>query len=331
MICLIVLMLLLFVINLFVGSVDIPVAEVVALFMGQSSAEEVALIVLHSRLPEAVVALLSGGGLAVAGLVMQTLFSNPLADSSLLGVNAGASLGVAVAMLVCGGSFSIGEVLLMGRWFVLVAAFVGAMLVMLLLMMSAQVMRGTLQLLITGVMISFAISAVIAILSFFASAQGVQTYVVWGLGTFSGIPLANLPLLSASVVLGVGGIYMLSKHLNALMLGDAYAQNLGVRIVFVRTSLLFWVGIVVAAVTAFCGPIGFIGLAVPYGVRLLFRTGNHRKLIPACFLGGSCLALCCNVLARSVSDYSVLPINTLTPLFGVPVVLMLLRSGREYS
>lgn len=324
----VILMALLFALNLFVGTTSVPVADTVSALLGLPSTDEAALVVLHSRLPEAVVALFAGGGLAVAGLVMQTLFANPLADPSLLGVNAGASLGVAIAMLLFGGSVAAAGVVVSGRLLMLVAAFAGAFAVMLVLMFCARLMRGRLQLLVTGVMLSFVISAVIAILSFFASAQGVQTFVVWGLGTFSGIPAAQLPLLVAGVAVGVAGILLLAKPLNALLLGEAYAQNLGVSVASVRAALLVFAGLLSAVITAFCGPISFVGLAVPHGVYALCRTVDHRRLVPMCFLGGSCVALCCNALARTVSDYSVLPVNTLTPLFGVPVVMALLLRGR---
>ncbi len=328
MIYLIILAALLFVVNLFLGSVALPAADVFSVLIGQSSAEEVALIVLHSRLPEAVVALLAGGGLAVSGLVMQTLFSNSLADPSLLGVNAGASLGVAVAVMLLGGSSAAVGVALSGRGLMLAAAFVGAMVVIGLLVLCARVMPGRLQLLVAGVMLSFVVSAVIGVLSFFASASGVQTFVVWGLGTFSGIPLASVSWLAVGVLVGVVAICLMAKSLNALLLGEDYAQNLGISARWVSLWCLVWVGLLSATVTAFCGPIGFVGLAVPHAVRMLFRTARHQRLAPACFWGGACVALCCNVLARIVSDYSVLPINTITPLFGVPVVLALLMRQR---
>lgn len=320
--------LLLMVLNLFVGAADISCVEVLQTLMGHAPTYEAELIVLHARLPEVVVALLAGGALSLSGLVMQTVFANPLADPSLLGVNAGASLGVAVAVLLLGGSLTAGTLYLGGRLLILLSAFVGALLVIGLLTIASTFMKGRLQLLVAGVMLSFVISSFISILSFFASAQGVQTYVVWGLGTFSNVRLEQLLLFALPLLVGSLGVLFLFKSLNALLLGEVYALNLGIRVVRVRTVLLLLVGLLTAVVTAFCGPISFIGLAVPHAVRFFVNTSNHRRLLPLCFLGGSIVALLCNILARSVSDYSVLPVNTLTPLIGVPVVLLLLLRRR---
>ena len=328
MIRLLIFTLVLLIVNLFVGNIDIPFLDVVATLMGDAPSADVELIVLQSRLPEALVALFAGGALAISGLVMQTIFSNPLADPSLLGVNAGASLGVAIAVLLLGGSFSTGMVHLSGRLLILTAAFLGAMLVIALLTLCSHILQGRLQLLVTGVMLSFMIAATISILNFFAAAQSVQTFVVWGLGSFSGINIDFLPIFVSSIVIGTIGLLLHAKSLNALLLGEDYARNLGIHVQRSRTLLLALVGFLTAVITAFCGPISFIGLAVPHALRFFFHTANHRILLPACFLGGSCVALFCNLLARSVSDYSVLPVNTLTPLIGVPVVLFILLRRR---
>ncbi|MBR4296895.1 MAG: iron ABC transporter permease [Bacteroidaceae bacterium] len=318
------LLLLLAIANLFFGSVSIPATEVIDALTGAEVSESVRLIVCQCRLPELVVAILAGGALAVSGLVMQTVFSNPLADPSLLGVNSGASLGVAIAILFCGGALTIGDLALSGYLLVLLCAFLGAVAVIVVLTLCSALMRSRLHLLVTGVMFSFVLSSLISILNFFAGAEGIRSYVVWGMGTFTSVSLERLPLLAIAVFGGVIGVFLMVKPLNAFLLGASYARNLGIRVGLSRTLLLGFVGLLTAVVTAFCGPISFIGLAVPHAVRWMYRTSNHRRLLPACFLGGAIVALACNLLAHVATDSGVLPINTLTPLLGVPIVLLLL-------
>jgi iron complex transport system permease protein len=317
-------LLILVIANLFFGSVSNPATEVLDALMGAEAPETVSMIVCHSRLPEMIVAILAGGALAVSGLVMQTMFSNPLADPSLLGVNSGASLGVAVALLLCGGSFAVGDLAVSGYVFVLIAAFLGAVAVIIVLTLCSVLLRSRLHLLVAGVMFSFVLSSLISILNFFAGAEGIRSYVMWGMGSFSSVSLERLPMFAIVVFCGFIGVFLMLKPLNAFLLGEAYARNLGVRIGLARTLLLGLVGLLTAVVTAFCGPISFIGLAVPHAVRWMYRTTNHRRLLPACFLGGAIVALACNLLAHTVTHSGVLPINTLTPLLGVPIVLLLL-------
>lgn len=324
---LLILLLLLAVANLFFGSVNLPATEVMAVLLGNESGEAARIIVCESRIPELVVAILAGGALAAAGLVMQTVFSNPLADPSLLGVNAGASLGVAIAILCFGGALTTEALALSGYLLILLCAFFGAVAVIVVLTLCSALMRSRLHLLVTGVMFSFILSSIIAILNFFAGAEGIRSYVVWGMGTFSAVGSERLPLFAIAILGGFIGLFLLLKPLNAFLLGETYAANLGVRVTLSRTLLLGLVGLLTAVVTAFCGPVSFIGLAVPHAIRWMFRTSNHRSLLPCCFLGGAIVALACNLLARTVTEAGVLPINTLTPLLGVPIVLLLLWRG----
>lgn len=324
---LLILLLLLAVANLFFGSVNLPATEVMAVLLGNESGEAARIIVCESRIPELVVAILAGGALAAAGLVMQTVFSNPLADPSLLGVNAGASLGVAIAILCFGGALTTEALALSGYLLILLCAFFGAVAVIVVLTLCSALMRSRLHLLVTGVMFSFILSSIIAILNFFAGAEGIRSYVVWGMGTFSAVGSERLPLFAIAILGGFIGLFLLLKPLNAFLLGETYAANLGVRVTLSRTLLLGLVGLLTAVVTAFCGPVSFIGLAVPHAIRWMFHTSNHRRLLPCCFLGGAIVALACNLLARTVTEAGVLPINTLTPLLGVPIVLLLLWRG----
>ena len=313
--------------SLLVGSVHISPAEVWAALMG-SSDETVRYIVTESRLPQMCTALLAGAALGVSGLVMQTLFSNPLADPSLLGVNSGASLGAAIALLAFGGSFALGGAALSGVLFTVGAAFVGACAVIALIALCSRWLTSNLSLLVAGVMLSFIISSVISLLSFYATSEGVRSFVVWGLGDFSGVSSSRLWLMSILVIVPVWGVRLCATSMNALLLGADYATNLGVNVKRVRTLLLVVTGLLTAVVTALCGPISFIGLAVPHVSRMLLRTADHRKLLPAVFVMGADVALLSLILSHLPGETGTLPIAAITPLLGAPVVLYILVKRR---
>lgn len=313
--------------SLLVGSVHISPAEVWAALMGNSN-ETVRYIVTESRLPQMCTALLAGAALGVSGLVMQTLFSNPLADPSLLGVNSGASLGAAIALLAFGGSFALGGAALSGVLFTVGAAFVGACAVIALIALCSRWITSNLSLLVAGVMLSFIISSVISLLSFYATSEGVRSFVVWGLGDFSGVSSSRLWLMSILVIVPVCGVHLCATSMNALLLGADYATNLGVNVKRVRTLLLILTGLLTAVVTALCGPISFIGLAVPHVSRMLLRTADHRKLLPAVFVMGADVALLSLILSHLPGEAGTLPIATITPLLGAPVVLYILVKRR---
>lgn len=313
--------------SLLVGSVHISPAEVWAALMG-SSDETVRYIVTESRLPQMCTALLAGAALGVSGLVMQTLFSNPLADPSLLGVNSGASLGAAIALLAFGGSFALGGAALSGVLFTVGAAFVGACAVIALIALCSRWLTSNLSLLVAGVMLSFIISSIISLLSFYATSEGVRSFVVWGLGDFSGVSSSRLWLMSILVIVPVWGVRLCATSMNALLLGADYATNLGVNVKRVRTLLLILTGLLTAVVTALCGPISFIGLAVPHVSRMLLRTADHRKLLPAVFVMGADVALLSLILSHLPGEAGTLPIAAITPLLGAPVVLYILVKRR---
>ncbi len=315
---------------LFTGSAELPVGEVCrALYTGGAENTPAAYIVMQVRLPLLLAALFSGCALAASGLVMQTVFANPLADPSLLGVNSGAGLGAAVVMLLYGGTFVAGGVSLSGYLLTVIAASAGAAAVIVLLMFLSVLFRDKLQLLVSGVMVNFVASSFIAILGCLSTAQGLQNYVFWGMGDFSGVTADRLPLYIISIVgcllLMLGG----SKSLNALLLGNDYAANLGIRIRRVRMRLLLLSGLLCAWVTALCGPVSFIGLAAPHVARLVHRTADHSRLMPYTILWGANMALLA-VLFTRLPGGVLMPVNAVTPLFGVPVVMwLLLRRRRE--
>ena len=316
--------------SLLSGSTDIAMADVLrALFCSEEVDVTLRFIVLEARMPQTLTAVLSGASLAVAGLLMQTVFANPLADPSLLGVNSGAGLGVAIAVLLFGGVFTVGSVTLSGFVLTMVAAGMGAGFVILLLLAAAVRMQGRLALLVTGVMISFAATALISLLTFWSTAQGVQIFTYWGLGSFSGVPLQRIPLFAVMILSVMGGSMLLSRPLNAMLLGDDYATNAGVNVRRVRRQALAASGLLTAMVTALCGPISFIGIAVPHAARMLLHTADHCRLLPATMFLGADIALLAGILAQLPGDRGVLPINVLTPIIGIPVVFAILLRGRH--
>ncbi|MCQ2190892.1 MAG: iron ABC transporter permease [Paludibacteraceae bacterium] len=316
--------------NIFCGSVDIPGKEVLNILCGgEATKESWKFIILDSRLPQAITSLLSGPALAVCGLLLQTYFNNPLAGPSILGINSGGSLGVAVVMLIMGGSVGIGALNFTGFLAVLVGAIIGSLLVMAILLLFSSFVKGNLTLLIIGIMVGYLTSSAISLLNFFATTEGVHSYVIWGMGTFGGVSSAQLPYFSITVLIGLVASVLMIKPLNALLLGERYAENLGVNIRKIRNLILLTVGLLTACVTAFCGPIAFIGLAVPHISRLLIGSSNHTTLLPFTLLTGAVMALLCNLACILPGDGGVLPLNAITPLLGAPVIIYVLVNQRK--
>ena len=322
--------LLLFIANLLVGSVDIPPADVWHILTGgEGGKASWSFIVWESRLPQALTALLCGGSLAVCGLMLQTAFKNPLAGPSILGINSGASLGVAFVMLLFGGSVTAGTFSLSGFLSVLMGAFVGAMAIMTLILFFSTLIKSNVMLLITGIMIGYIASSAISLLNFFATAEGVQSYIIWGMGNFGGVSLQQMPAFASVTLLGLAGALMLIKPLNALLLGERYAENLGINIRRVRNWLLLVTGLLTAVTTAFCGPVAFIGLAVPHVARMLLGTSNHQSLLPVTILSGGAVALLCNLVCILPGEAGIIPLNAVTPIIGAPVIIYVIVSQRR--
>lgn len=319
----------LFALNLVFGAVKIPVGAVVDIVLGKCS-EHASwnYIVLQSRLPQAITAMLCGGALAVSGLLLQTAFHNPLAGPSIFGINSGASLGVAFVMLFLGGSITSGVVSISGFAAIIIAAFIGASVVMGILLLFSTMVKNNVMLLIVGIMIGYISSSAISLLNFFATEEGVHSYMMWGLGNFGGIPMSQIPVFSFVTILGLVCSLLLIKPLNTILLGKQYAENLGINTVRLRNYLLFVTGLLTAATTAFCGPIAFIGLAVPHIARMLLRTENHKHLIPATILTGSAISLLCNLICVLPGENGIIPLNAVTPIMGAPVIIYVIMSGR---
>ena len=314
--------------SLLIGSVSIPASQVVAaLTGGEVERESWRYIILESRLPQTVTAMLCGASLAASGLMLQTAFRNPLAGPSILGITNGASLGVAVVMLVTGGTLALQVsdvgLFLAGNLAVVVSAFMGAIAVIALLLLASTIVSSNLMLLIVGIMVSYLVSSVVSLVHTVANADNIQSYVLWGMGSFNNVTLGQLPLFTVLTLVGLLQAVLLIKPLNALMLGDEYARNLGVKVPQVRRWLLLSTGLLTAVSTAYCGPVAFIGLAVPHIARLLTRTADHLTLMPVTIVMGAVVALMCNVISV-LPEHSVLPLNAVTPLFGAPVIIYII-------
>jgi ABC-type Fe3+-siderophore transport system, permease component len=321
----------LFLANIFIGSVRLPFGEVLNILLGgEASKPTWGYIILQSRLPQAVTALFAGAALAASGLMLQTVFNNPLASPSLLGITNGASLGVAVVMLFLGGTIggSLAGFSLTGNLAVILGAFLGAALVLSVIILFSMIVRSNVMLLIIGLMVGYLASSVISLLNFFATAEGVFHYTIWGMGNFSGVAVRHLPFFCISITIGLLIALLLVKPMNALLLGERYAANLGVKVRSVRVWMLVSTGILVAVTTAFCGPVAFIGLAVPHIVRLLTGTSNHQVLLPLTLLTGGIIALLCNLITV-LPPNSVIPLNAVTPLVGAPVIIYVIINQKR--
>ena len=327
---LIVSVLLLFFFNLCFGTVSIPFRDVIGSLTGAgASRESWDFIIRESRLPSAVTALLAGASLAASGLMLQTAFRNPLAGPDILGINGGAGLGVALVMLLFGGNITMGNLTIGGSLSVILGAFAGAIAVTALVLFLSSKLRNPVMLLIVGVMVSYLASAIISLLNFFSTAEGVHSYTMWGMGNFGGVSLGQLPLYCIVVALGLSIAVSLIKPLNALLLGDMYAENLGVNILRTRNWLLLSTSLLVAIITAFCGPVSFIGLAVPHIARMMLQSSNHRSLMPMTILSGAVIALFCNLLSSIPGNRGLIPLNAITPAIGAPVILYVLLKQRH--
>lgn len=327
-------MVVLFFCNLVLGSVNIPLDQALSVLMG-GEAEKASwtFIILQSRLPGAITASMCGASLALCGLLLQTFFRNPLAGPSVLGISNGASLGVAVVMLAMGGIVGAsgemgGGLDLGGSVAVILGAFAGAVSITLLYLVVTRFVRNNLVILILGIMVGYLSSSAVTLLNFFATVENVHSYVSWGMGSFSNVSLGQAPLLCGISLTGILLALWQTKAFNTLLLGEGYAINLGVNISRVRTVVLLSTGILTAVTTAFCGPVSFIGLAVPHIARMLVKTYDHRILMPATMLGGATIAMLCNLICI-LPHSMVIPLNAVTPIFGAPVIIYIILHRRK--
>lgn len=321
-----------FLLNLLLGSVPIPLRAICEILFGSEEQPVVWQNILwKSRVPQALTALVAGAALSVSGLQMQTVFRNPLADPSVLGVSSGASLGVAFVVLLSGavGGVALSHLGYLGEVALSLAAILGSLSVLALIVFVSSKVKGNVTLLIIGVMIGYVANAIIGVLKFFSVEEDIRAYVIWGLGSFARVSGDQMLLFVTLMVILIPLSFLLIKTMNLLLLGSNYARNLGLNIHRARLLVILSAGILVAIVTAYCGPIMFIGLAVPHLARAIFRSSDHRVLMPATVLIGATLALACNLIARMPGFEGALPLNSVTALIGAPVVASVLFRKRK--
>ena len=312
----------LFAMSLIVGSVRIPLADVCDILFDKFDGKESwKYIIMENRLPQALTAMLCGASLAVCGLMLQTAFRNPLAGPDVFGISSGAGLGVAIVMLFLGGSVSTTLFTVSGFLAILTSAFIGAIVVTMIILFLSTMVKNSVLLLIVGLMVGYVSSSAVALLNFFASEEGVKSYMVWGMGNFGGVSMNHMLLFALLCLVGIIASIFLIKPLNIMLLGTQYAESLGINIRQIRNLLLVTVGLLTAVTTAFCGPVSFLGLAIPHMTRLLLHTENHQILLPCTILCGAMIALLCNLICYLPGDGGIIPLNAVTPLLGAPIII----------
>lgn len=318
------------ILDVFFGSVNIKVSEVISAIFSHSG-NNYEIIILKFRLPKAITAIIVGVALSLSGLQMQTVFRNPMAGPDVLGISSGASLGVAFVILGFSRNISPESMNGLGNWILVAASWVGAGAVMLLIMVISSRVKDILTILILGIMLSSGISAIVTILQYFSNETMLKSYVIWTMGSLGNLTSGQLNVLLISVLTGVTLSLFSSKMLNALLLGENYAASVGLNVKLARSIIFIGTSILAGSVTAFCGPIGFIGIAVPHMVRILFKTSDHKILLPGTILTGAIVMLASDIISQLPGSESVLPVNAVTSLIGIPVVIWVILNKRKYS
>jgi len=326
-ITLVILLLFSFFAVLYTGNARIPFFDIVEiLFTGQSSTEQWVTIVRVFRLPKAITAILAGIALSVSGLQMQTVFRNPLAGPYVLGISAGASLGVAFMMMGVG--MMTGQA---GNWIIVLAAFLGASAVLFLIFLVSLRIKDVMTILILGIMFGTITSSFISILQYFSNESVLKSFTVWTMGSLNGVTMEQLKVLAPCVLFGLAISVFTVKSLNTMLLGENYARSLGVNIIASRLLIFFCTGILAGSVTAFCGPIGFVGIAVPHICRILFRTSDQRVLLVGCVLTGAIVMLVSDLISQLPGNGILLPINSVTAFIGIPVIVWIIVRNHKMA
>lgn len=320
-----ILCLLLFVADLIFGNISIPLKDVFSVFFGGESNTTYTEILLNYRLPKSLTAILTGSALSVAGLLMQTLFRNPLADPYILGISSGASLGVAVTMMA---SSLLPVFFIESGWALITSAVFGALIILLLVIGVSFKVKDTVSLLIVGIMFGTISSSLVSVLQSYSNPDTIKLYVMWTFGSLSAVTWDYMQVLFPVIFIGFLLAFYLQKSLDGLLLGENYAQGLGISINRTRFLIILSTGLLAGAITAFTGPIAFVGVAVPHIARGLFRKSSHHTLLPACLLLGACLLLICDIISQIPKQ--VLPVNVISSLIGAPVIIWIIIKRRKY-
>ena len=321
---------LLFITDVVLGSVTIKPLDILRAIFGDAG-ESTESIIMKFRIPKAMTSVLVGVALAVSGIQMQTIFRNPMAGPYVLGISSGASLGVAFIILGFPEAMTPESLQGLGSWALAVASWIGAGAIMIIIMLISFRVRDILTVLILGIMLSSGISAIVSVMQYFSSESLLKAYVIWTMGSLGNLTSEQLKVLSITVVVGLSLSMLSVKMLDALLLGENYATSLGVNVRLARTVVFAGTSILAGSVTAFCGPIGFIGIAVPHISRILYRTSNHRILLPATILTGAIVMLLSDIISQLPGSERVLPVNSVTSFIGIPVVIWVILRNRKFS
>lgn len=322
----------LFILDVFLGSVNIPIKEVLnTLFGGYTDHPEYLTIIFKFRIPKAITAIFAGFALAVSGLQMQTIFRNPLAGPFVLGISAGASLGVAILVMGISTFTVVSQVGVIGNWMIVIAAWLGSGLILSLILAISFRVKDIMTILILGIMFGSATSAIVSILQYFSNESMLKAFIVWTMGSLGGVSIAQLKVLIPSVIGGLFITFFSIKMLNAMLVGENYAKSMGLNVRLSRFLIFFSTSLLAGTITAFCGPIGFIGIAVPHIARIVFKTANHKILLPGSMMLGGIVLLLSDIISQMPGKENTLPINSITALVGIPIVIWIIVKNEKLS
>lgn len=329
---LILMLIILFLLDIVLGSVRLPFIEVIKMiFTGNTEHPEYATIIYRFRIPKALTALFAGFALSVSGLQMQTVFRNPLAGPYVLGISAGASLGVALLVMGLSTFTVVSQIGVLGNWTIVLAAWLGSGLILFLILIVSIRVKDIMTILILGIMFGSATTAIVSILQYFSNESMLKAFIVWTMGSLGGVSLTQLKVLIPSIIIGLVITFLLIKALNAMLVGENYAKSMGLNVRLSRFLIFFSTSLLAGSITAFCGPIGFIGIAVPHIARIVFRTANHKVLLPGTMLLGGIVLLLSDIISQLPGHERTLPINSITALVGIPVVIWIIIRNQKIT
>lgn len=315
--------------DLIAGSIKIPISDIIQIISSKELNSDMSTIIWKIRFPRIITALIAGSALSVSGLQMQTIFRNPLAGPFVLGISAGASLGVAIIVLGFSGIFTSIALGIAGNWIIVIASWIGSALVLIIILIVSLRIKDIMTLLIIGIMFGSATSAVVSILQYFSSENLLKSFVIWTMGSLSGVSQHQLTVLVPIVTIGIVMSLTSIKMLNVSLIGENYAKSMGLNLYLSRTYIFISTSILTGTITAFCGPIGFIGIAIPHLTRMLFKTTNHKILIPGTILIGSSVMLISDIISHLPGSNKMLPLNSVTALIGIPIVIWVIIRNKK--
>jgi iron complex transport system permease protein len=323
-------LIILFILDIFIGSENIPIKDVLNVLFASGDSENFT-VIFKFRIPKALTAMFAGFALSVSGLQMQTIFRNPLAGPFVLGITSGASLGVAILVMGISSFTIVSQVGAIGNWMIVIAAWLGSGVILALILAISLRVKDIMTILILGIMFGSATSAIVSILQYFSNESMLKAFIVWTMGSLGGVPLSQLKVLIPSVLIGLSITFFSIKLLNAMLVGENYAKSMGLNVRLSRFLIFFSTSLLAGTITAFCGPIGFIGIAVPHIARIIFKTANHKILLPGSMLLGGIVLLLSDIISQMPGKETTVPINSITALVGIPIVIWIIIKNEKLS